>query len=172
MTARAKRSIQGRRLQQNRDIVAQILRRQIGERQRLRFSLRSMLLCVIFLAYFVWLATLLVPILPRDAPVVFWIAQVCFLTLWLSLVLGSFALGSAWWYVVGGSIGNIVASPITFLALWHQQLAWTFWWMLLVFALFGCLFGGVTCVRKAKYEMGAENLSVAIISFIFLAVTA
>jgi len=41
-----------------------------------------------------------------------------------------------------------------------------------MFAMFGCLFGGVACLRKAKYEMGAENLTVAMISFIFLAVTA
>jgi hypothetical protein len=138
---------------------------------RIHFSLKTLFLGIFFFCYFVWFGTLVIPKLPQDAPPSFWVVQMCFVALWISLIVGSFVLGSAWWYVVGGCAGNVLASPISFAALHQQQFAVLFWWMLMVFALFGCLVGGVACLRNEKYKMGVENLMASGMSFIVLVST-
>jgi hypothetical protein len=145
---------------QNRLLVSRMLRRhQQMAGGSFQFSLRSLLISITFFCLWLGLVCFLTAIRPRDIslPVHCWITA-----LWGGIIVGAVVSRNAWYYFLGGAIGNALASPLTLVILAHDRrdaLPFiTFWWMSFVFAACASLVGGIYCVVRGKLLVGIENI--------------
>lgn len=140
-------------------LVAQMLRRQQQKDGTFQFSLRTLLISITFFCFWLGMVCVLTTIRPREIPVSihYWIAF-----LWACIIVGAIVSQTAWYYFLGGVIGNMLASPLTLIVFHNDQSEFlpltTFWWMSFAFATFACLTGGMYCVQQGKLLVGIANI--------------